>query len=152
MLFTHWLVINFLIKVLFMLSFTCVVFWVFFFFILNMQTQFTVHFAKLIDLSNLPILSAFQYVHTFFCNLITDVHFFSSKPPYFLSISPGYRVNFLVKISLRMQITIKTKIFMIQRLQFFQRMDDFTTGTYKLTKLASFWNSPRAERYPFELR
>lgn len=60
----------------------------------NIQTQFTVHFANLIDLSNLPILSAFQYVHTFFCNLITDVHFFSSKPPYFLSISPGCRINF----------------------------------------------------------
>lgn len=77
----------------------------------NIQTQFTVHFAKLIDLSNLPILSAFQYVHTFFCNLITDVHFFSSKPPYFLSISPGCRVKFFIKISLRMQITKKnTKI------------------------------------------
>lgn len=75
----------------------------------NIQTQFTVHFAKLIDLSNLPILSAFQYVHTFFCNLITDVHFFSSKPPYFLSISPGCRIKFFVKISLKMQITKKKK-------------------------------------------
>ena len=30
---------------------------------------------------------------TFFCSLITEVHFFSSRPAYFLSTSPGMSVS-----------------------------------------------------------
>jgi len=32
---------------------------------------------------------------TFFCNRITEVHFFSNRPPYFLSTSPGISASFL---------------------------------------------------------
>lgn len=33
--------------------------------------------------------------YTFFCNRMTEVHFFSKRPPYFLSTSPGISASFL---------------------------------------------------------